>query len=365
MTTASVTRVASTSLQVVSELQLPNGAYPASPSFSAYRGYCWFRDGSFIADGMSAAGAPESASRFFDWCAATIERHAGRMAAAIAAARAGSPLPDDAMLPARFAYDGSLGTDAWWDFQLDGYGTYLWALTGHLVRHGLAAAPWRDAVNVTAEYLVSSWDRPCYDWWEEHAEQVHTSTLGCIGAGLEAVTAAGLLDEPLAAGAREAAARIRALVADRATVDGHLTKWLGRDDVDGSLSALVGPLGWVDPASPVAKTTVEAVDATLADDVGVHRFADDVFYGGGRWPLLTAFHGLAKLAAGDRDGAVRALDWIVSTASADGLLPEQVSDRLLAPDALAGWTDRWGPVATPLLWSHGELLRLWDALGRP
>ena len=153
--------------------------------------------------------------------------------------------------------------------------------------------------------------------------------------------------------------------ADRATVDGHLTKWLGRDDVDGSLSALVGPLGWVDPASPVAKTTVEAVDATLADDVGVHRFADDVFYGGGRWPLLTAFHGLAKLAAGDRDGAVRALDWIVSTASADGLLPEQVSDRLLAPDALAGWTDRWGPVATPLLWSHGEFLRLWDALGRP
>lgn len=365
MSSASVTRVATTSLQLVSDLQLPNGAYPASPSFSAYRGYCWFRDGSFIADGMSAAGAPESASRFFGWCADTIERHADRMSAAVVAAQDGSPLPDEAMLPARFTYDGDLGTVAWWDFQLDGYGTWLWALAAHLGRHRLPVDPWRSAVASTVEYLVWSWDRPCYDWWEEHTEQVHTSTLGCLGAGLEAVLAAGMLEGPLVAQARDAAARIRVLVAERATADGHLTKWLGRTDLDGSLSALVGPLGWVDPSDPVAKTTVEAIDATLADEVGVHRFSDDVFYGGGRWPLLTAFHGLAKLAVGDRDGARRALDWVVSTASDDGLLPEQVSDRLLAPGELPGWERRWGPVALPLLWSHGEFLRLWDALGRP
>ena len=366
MSIASATRVATTSLELISELQLPNGAYPASPSFSAYRGYCWFRDGAFIADGMSAAGAPESATRFFDWCAATTARHADRMRDAVAAAHAGTPLPDEAMLPARFTYDGDLGSVAWWDFQLDGYGTWLWALAGHLHRHDLPpAAPWRDAVALTARYLVSSWERPCYDWWEEHTEQVHTSTLGCVGAGLEAVAAAGLLEGSLATEAREAAVRIRDLVAARATADGHLTKWLGRTDVDGSLSALVGPLGWVDPADPVAKTTVEAVDATLADEVGVHRFADDVFYGGGRWPLLTAFHGLAKLAVGDRDGAERALAWILSTATDEGLLPEQVSDRLIAPEAFGGWVERWGPVARPLLWSHGEFLRLWDALGRP
>lgn len=365
MTIASVARVAEASLRVVTDLQLPNGAYPASPDFVAYRGYCWFRDGSFIADGMSAAGEPESATRFFGWCVATIERHADRMTAAVEAARAGTPLDDDEMLPARFTFDGGLGLDPWWDFQLDGYGTWLWALVAHLRRHHLPADPYLPAVRLTVDYLVSSWHRPCFDWWEEHAEHVHVSTLGCIGAGLEAVLAAGLLDDERASSARAAASDIRALVLSQGTVDSHLTKWIGRNDVDGSLSALVAPLGWIPPDDPVAAATVAAIGDTLADDLGVHRFADDVFYGGGRWPLLTAFHGMARLAIGDEAGARADLDWIVSTATPDGRLPEQVSDRLIVPDALPRWTERWGTVATPLLWSHGEYLRLWDALGRP
>ena len=365
LATPQLARIVTASLQVITELQLPNGAYPASPDFSAYRGYCWFRDGAFIADGMSAAGLPESASLFFDWCAATVAGHADRMGEAIDAARLGEPLPDEEMLPARFTFDGELGADPWTDFQLDGYGTWLWALVAHVERHELDPAPWRDAANLTAQYLVASWDRPCYDWWEEHAEQVHVSTLGCIGAGLEAVLRAGLLTPSLADDAHATAVAIRELVASRGTVDGHLVKWLGRDDVDGSLSALGAPLGWLDPADPLAVGTVTAVEAALADEGGVHRFADDVFYGGGRWPLLTCFLGLAKLATGDRAGALRALEWAGSTASPDGLLPEQVSDRLIAPDALPGWVDRWGPVAAPLLWSHGEYLRLWVALGRP
>jgi len=365
VTIASVARVAEASLQVVADLQLPNGAYPASPDFVAYRGYCWFRDGSFIADGMSAAGAPASATRFFGWCAATIGQHADRMTAAVEAARAGTPLDDEAMLPARFTFDGGLGLDPWWDFQLDGYGTWLWALVAHLRRHHLPAEPYLPAVRLTVDYLVSSWHRPCFDWWEEHAERVHVSTLGCIGAGLEAVLAADLLDDGRASGARAAASGIRTLVRSQGTVDGHLTKWVGRSDVDGSLAALVAPLGWISPDDPVATATVAAIEDTLADDLGVHRFADDVFYGGGRWPLLTAFHGMARLAIGDEAGARADLDWIASTATDEGLLPEQVSDRLIVPDALPRWTERWGAVATPLLWSHGEYLRLWDALGRP
>lgn len=363
MTTAS--RVATTSLRVITELQVDGGAYPASPDFSAYRGYCWLRDGAFIADGVSAAGEPASADRFFDWCAATITRHADGVAAAVEAAGRGEPLPADRMLPARFTYDGGLGTDPWWDFQLDGYGTWLWALVAHTDRHRLDPARWHEAVELTVRYLVSSWDRPCYDWWEEHGEQVHVSTLGCIGAGLEAASRSGVLAPSLSDEAAAAAAAIRARVAQRGVAGGHLTKWLGRSDVDGSLSALVAPMGWLEAGDPVAVATVAAVDAALADEGGVHRFADDVFYGGGRWPLLTCFLGLAKLATGDRAGAERALAWAASTASEDGLLPEQVGDRLLAPGEEAVWVERWGTVARPLLWSHGEYLRLWDALGRP
>ena len=39
------------------------------------------------------------------------------------------------MLPTRFTFDGQPGSDPWWDFQLDGYGTWLWAVHAHAARH--------------------------------------------------------------------------------------------------------------------------------------------------------------------------------------------------------------------------------------
>ncbi len=45
------------------------------------------------------------------------------------------------------------------------------------------------------------------------------------------------------------------------------------------------------------------IDAHLTVDGGVHRYLGDTFFGGGQWPLLSCFLGLAHLAAGDRDAA--------------------------------------------------------------
>ena len=64
--------LARSSFETIVALQDPSGAYPASPTFSAYRGYSWFRDGAFIADGVSSYGAVDSASRFHDWCARVL-----------------------------------------------------------------------------------------------------------------------------------------------------------------------------------------------------------------------------------------------------------------------------------------------------
>ena len=95
----------------------------------------------------------------------------------------------------------------------------------------------------------------------------------------------------------------------------------------------------------------------------MHRFVADTFFGGGQWPLLTCFLGLAQAAAGDRESARRALDWAAQTATTDLMLPEQVDDHLLDPSYQQEWIDRWGTVATPLLWSHAMLLRLAAELG--
>ena len=361
MTTISsspVSALATTSLDVITSHQEPDGAYPASPDFSAYRGYCWFRDGAFIADGVSAAGSVESASAFFGWCAATIERYSESIQRIVDAAALGQPVATEHMLPARFTTDGRLGADDWWDFQLDGYGTWLWAAVQHANRHDLDPTEWRTAAELTVDYLVSSWARPCYDWWEEHQERVHVSTLGCVGAGLQAAVDSGLVDGKRAVAASAVIIEIRALIDQRGTHDGHLVKWLDSREVDGSLAALIAPLGFIPADSGLATATIAALDGQLSVDNGVHRFLEDVFYGGGQWPLLSCFLGLAKAAAGDGSGARALLAWAASTATADGMLPEQVDWHLLAPAHQNEWIERWGTVATPLLWSHAMLLRL-------
>jgi GH15 family glucan-1,4-alpha-glucosidase len=349
---------------LITSLQTPSGAYPASPTFSAYQQYCWYRDGSFIADGASAVGEQESASRFYDWCARVIMANRTRIEEIVAQAAAGDPVPDARMLPTRFTYDGQPGNDDWWDFQLDGYGTWLWAVAAHAQRYQTGCDRWAEAIGLTVDYLVSSWDRPCFDWWEEHSEAVHISTLGCVQAGLDAAASSAVVSAERAARAKEASQRIAGLIASQGVQDGHLVKWIGNPEVDGSLSALLAPLGVIDPTSDLAKATIAAIDSDLVADGGVYRFRADTFFGGGRWPLLTCFLGLAKLAAGDATGARSCLDWAVSAATENGDLPEQVDGGLLlAPAYQQQWIDKWGTVATPLLWSHAMLLRLAAALG--
>ncbi|WP_411720252.1 glycoside hydrolase family 15 protein [Mycetocola sp.] len=355
--------LATSSFELIVSLQDSSGAYPASPEFSAYRDYSWFRDGAFIADGVSAFGGVESATRFFDWCSGVVLTHRESIERIVAAAQKGAPLPDAEMLPTRFRFDGSAGNDAWWDFQLDGYGTWLWAVTEHAHRHGIPLERWQPAIGLTVDYLASSWDRPCFDWWEEHSEHIHVSTLGCIAAGLSAAGESGILEPEQVAATEAATTAITETVRRRGITDGHLTKWLGTSDVDGSLAALISPLGHVPARSALGLATIARVDEALNVDGGVHRFQADTFYGGGQWPLLSCMLGLAFAAAGDPERARAQLVWAAGTVTGSGFMPEQVDDHLLDPAFTDEWVSRWGTVATPLLWSHAMYIRLAVELG--
>jgi GH15 family glucan-1,4-alpha-glucosidase len=149
----------------------------------------------------------------------------------------------------------------------------------------------------------------------------------------------------------------------RGTHDGHLAKWLGSRDLDASLLAVVSPLAVFPVTGPLGRATVDAVERDLAVDEGVHRYLRDTFFGGGQWPLLSCFLGLADAAAGSRDRAMDQLRWAASTADGHGNLPEQVGDHLLDPTRVDEWVERWGPVAQPLLWSHAMYVRLAVELG--
>ena len=266
-----IDKLSAASVAFIKDQQKLNGAYPASPDFSAYTGYCWFRDGAYIADAMSAAGEIASAELFFDWCAEVLTTRREQILHIVTETLDGRPPAGENMLPARFTFDGKDGDDDWWDFQLDGYGTWLWALGEHNARHGRSLKRWREAITLTVDYLACSWERPCYDWWEEHAAYVHVSTLGCVGSGLTSIIGKELLDPSDESHVIGVVAAIRQRIDTDGVKNGHLTKWLGTDAVDASLLSLVAPMNFIDPLASTGKTTISVIDEQLTVNNGVHR----------------------------------------------------------------------------------------------
>ena len=355
-------RLISRSIEVIKDGQAPTGAYLASPTFPTYQ-FSWFRDGAFIADAMSRVGEVASAEAFFGWCDRTLTDRSGQILDL--AARGERNVEDVALtehLHTRYTVDGVETGTEWTDFQLDGYGTWLWALDEHSRRHGRSREAYLAGAELTVRYLSVFWASPCYDWWEEHGDLRHPSSLAAIRAGLLAAASWPELDAELRERAQEAAIGIAALVEAEGIHDGHLTKHLGSTEVDGSLTACVTPFNLYPVAHPVSIATIAAVEHDLAPG-GVYRFLADTFYGGGEWVLLAGFLGWHHCIAGDRERAAGLADWMAAQADADLNLPEQVSTHLLHPQDLEPWVERWGPSASPLLWSHAMYLTLTHELG--
>lgn len=345
------------SVAVIQDNQAPSGAYVASPNFAVYR-YSWLRDGAFIADAMSRAGQAASAEAFFAWCSRILVARSSRIDSLIARHRSGQPISEDEFLHARYTVDGEEVPDEWWNFQLDGYGTWVWALGAHLRRTpGCTVDPYRDGVVLSTRYVIEFWAEPSYDWWEEYVGHRHTSTLAPLYAGLQEAAQWASLPTGLRRQAGEAAGEIRRTVLSQGRQNGHLVKWLGGDAVDASLIACGVPFGLVSSSDPLMTATVRAIESSLAHG-GVHRYLEDTYYGGGEWLLLSALLGWHYASVGRLDAARAQLAWVLEHATQDGDLPEQVADHLLAPGARQKWIDRWGPVATPLLWSHAMFLTL-------
>jgi GH15 family glucan-1,4-alpha-glucosidase len=257
------------------------------------------------------------------------------------------------MLPTRYTLDGSLeheNDEPWPNFQLDGYGTWLFALESHY--RGDLPVRFFSTVQLVAEYILATWSLPCYDYWEEYGDRVHTSTLASLAAGLGA--AARLLGRDDMA---KAGATIMATIRETCVVRGHFTKGPEDERVDASLLSLATPFGLVDVDDPVMAKTVDAVRAELASPTGgIRRYLGDTFYGGNPWIMLTAWLGWHERRAGQNALSARSQAWVEARAGEGGGLAEQILDEPQAPDLVDFWIGKWGPVADPLLWSHAKYI---------
>jgi GH15 family glucan-1,4-alpha-glucosidase len=343
------------SIEIIINNQHASGAYIASPSFPTYA-YSWFRDGSFIAYAMDRVGQHQSSRKFHRWCARVIERQADKIKTLVARKEAGEEIPPNECLTARYTLEGYPSGDGWTDFQLDGYGTWLWAVGEHIrlskdTPFLVEIAP---ALDLIIRYLIAFWDSACYDCWEEHLDAVHPYTLAALHAGLKVCAQLDILGMQLP---------ISEIVHKLIFPDGRSSTSELPELVDASLIGLAVPyqITAVDPN--IIQTTLEKIEADLYNpDGGVYRYLKDTYYGGGEWILLGAWLGWYWCQSGQLAKAARMKTFIEVKADADGNLPEQVSDHLLAPVYYIEWVNRWGEIANPLLWSQAMYLILCEEL---
>jgi GH15 family glucan-1,4-alpha-glucosidase len=346
------TDLLSHSIDEILQNQAPSGAYVASPSFPTYQ-YSWFRDSAYIAYSMDLYAHPESAARFHSWAAGVINRRAALIERAVESARSGTVTAPGDFLHTRFTLAGDeVPEEGWQNNQLDGFGTWLWALEQHCQLSGGELTPdWRTAAGLTATYLEALWRLPCSDCWEEHPDQIHGYTLAAIYGGLASCSRLDGVDR------NHTLSAIRETLLTRMVACGHFIKSIGSDLVDANLLGLAVPYGVVAPGDPLMQATVRKIEADLASG-GVHRYVKDTYYGGGEWVLLAGWLGWYYALAGNRERALQLAGWTEAQADDRCDLPEQVPQHLNDPSFYQPWVDRWGEIARPLLWSHAKYLIL-------
>ncbi len=344
------------SIEIILENQSPSGAYPACPNFPTYR-YSWYRDGAFIAYAMDVVGEHHSAEKFHDWAAANVIKRADIVQRAIRKGSQGNPLDPEDILHTRYSVSGDDADEDWPNFQLDGFGTWLWALGEHQrFAHNVIKEDWLKAARLVADYVGALWQRPCFDCWEEFPEQIHPHSLAAIYAGLQAYTELSGADYQRALG------DIRQFLLNRAVLNGHYVKFIGSNAVDTSLLGLAVPYNVIPPADPLMRATVVEIDTTLRQGGGVHRYAEDTYYGGGEWVLLTAWLGWYYAQVGELKKARMMKQWVEMQADQRGELAEQIPASLNDDSFYLPWVQRWGEIAKPLLWSHAKYLILSEAI---
>lgn len=348
------------SIEVIENNQHPSGAYVASPSFDTYK-YSWLRDGSFIAYSMDIAERYNSADKFHDWVDRVISVKTDKVNELLYKMKNKIELGNQDYLPTRYTLEGIAAEDDWPNFQLDGYGTWLWALTEHIVHTGKyeLLARYRQSIDLTVRYLSGFWMLPNYDCWEEFGDKVHTATLSCIYGGLVSINKL-LKNQDI----ESTAHKIKEYIYSSCTKNDRLVKFIGTDIVDSSLLWAAVPFEVFEVDSVIIKETVREIEAKLCHNGGVHRYEHDTYYGGGEWLLLSCWLGWYYAETGDMAKAKDQLMWVKKNTADDGEMPEQVSYHVNDESYIQQWIDRWGQSAKPLLWSHAMYIVLADKLKR-
>ena len=377
--------IAELSIRIILENQTEYGSFPASPSFPQFR-FGWLRDDTFVAQAALLSGYPETARNFYLWVSRTLQAHQHIIEALKEKLAVGASLNSADFLPARFTLDGHLETmDAqaeepfffkkwphiyslknidskkdWPNFQTDCYGTWLWGISDYIERTGDThlLTECMSSILMTIDYLEMTWQLPCFDPWEEYGYERSLTSAGCVCGGLMAINRLLKSDR-----ITHMVHIIRQFIMDNLTPEGWIPKYAPCKQIDGSVLWLFTPYQVFSIDDPITKKTIAPVESSLVYDRGVKRYLNDVYYGGGKWIILTCWLGLYYVKTNQFEKARAQLNWCTEHAEANGLFPEQILEDLNYPEFKTEWEEKWWPDSpSPLLWSHSMFLILYYSL---
>lgn len=329
--------------------------------------FVWPRDGAFVSTVYDGLGFHQPARRFFEFCLKTLPH-------------------DRPVWLQKYMADGSLGA-SWHPWIVDGkpetpFQEDETALTLHaLWRHFDSCGDleflddlFEPMVLPTASFLERYRDPgthlplPSYDLWEER-RGVHTFTVASVVAGLRAAAQICRAVGSNHAARFEAAAAETHEALHRCLYDDERGVFLRRlaEDEGGRLvpdptidSAVLSVLllGCVDPASDIARRTIETVRERLWVNTpvgGLARYDGDYYFRvlgdqpGNPWIICTLWLAQALCLTAsqpeDLEEPLRLLEWTIERSRPTGILPEQVHPLTGEPLSVS-----------PLTWSHAEAI---------
>src|SRR4030065_1008475 len=157
------------SIEVILNNQSKNGLYVACPNFENYR-YCWLRDSTFTAYSMDLSGNNSSSRKYYYGIDNILKIRCEKVEQLIDTYKKNRFIEKSNILPARFSLDGKTTETEWPEFQIDGYGIFLWGLIKHLEitdELNLLETIFKDSIGIVVKYLTNFWSIPNYDCWEE------------------------------------------------------------------------------------------------------------------------------------------------------------------------------------------------------
>lgn len=304
-------------------------------------GYCWPRDGFYVAKAMIKMGLYDEVKKFIRWLFSVQESNGS--------------------WKQRYSPSGQRDPRCW-GFQVDQVGgsiTALWEYFEVKKDLNLLKELW-SGVRKAADFIYSNLDTRSKlvlpedndSLWENgksHHGYTYSSAICWVGLQAAEKIARQIGETPPFAWLVGSKSLKRGIKQTFHREKIRLTRRPFDETVDLSLLGVIYPAEMIEPSDPCTKATVYAVEHYLSTpNGGICRFEGDDYIGyQNAWILGSFWLAICFCRIGDHESALRHFWWGVNHATKHGFLPEQVSGT--SAEVKVAWVSQLG-------WSHAMFI---------